>query len=513
MDVDDEEEEEQTTHEGVSCDGCGKENFTGSRYRCLTCEDYDLCEECYTNQVENKRHSKDHKMQSILAPNTGAVGAVVTLTAQNQAQFDSLLLSTESKICVVNFYASWYKPCEHFYPTFSHLSLEYPGLLFIKLDIDECKDIAKKYNAISPLYYLFTHGQASVRVEGVSILSNMVELERLLRYEIEKLGGKPTQVVESTNKAKKKRVAVDNTLIDSNNNNAPVVAPVVTPVTPAPSPYKHFPTQMFVLFDTINLPPVIKKIKEVNADLASKSDPSALTDAELKLFDHVIEVLTQTSKYHVTSFTKQEFQVVQKLLSWPIKQRFPCMDFFRTLVTHPHATQYYQADDQRPFILSLLNNISDAESPVPNQFMTLRFVANLFQFLPGRRIARAIFSDLLQQCLAVNLDDARTQLGLTTVLLDYATLFISHSEPGEDNQSNVDKLATMTLELLNTTLSEDSLYRVLVTLGALGYTYESVKKVLLDKLDYQLNKQVDAVKNTAKNQETVEELRTMLHAN
>ncbi len=54
---------------------------------------------------------------------------------------------------------------------------------------------------------------------------------------------------------------------------------------------------------------------------------------------------------------------------------------------------------------------------------------------------------------------------------------------------------------------------MLVTLGALGYTYESVKKVLLDKLDYQLNKQVDAVKNTAKNQETVEELRTMLHAN
>ncbi len=146
-----------------------------------------------------------------------------------------------------------------------------------------------------------------------------------MRYEIEKLGGKKTQVIESTDKArKKKRAAVENTLIDSNNNNAPIVTPVVTPVKPAPSPYKHFPTQMFVLFDSVNLPPVIKKIKEVNADLASKSDPTALNDAELKNFDHVIEVLTQTSKYHVTSFTKQEFQAVQKLLSWPIKQRFPC---------------------------------------------------------------------------------------------------------------------------------------------------------------------------------------------
>ncbi len=31
------------------------------------------------------------------------------------------------------------------------------------------------------------------------------------------------------------------------------------------------------------------------------------------------------------------------------------MDFFRTLVTHPHATQYYQAEDQRPCEYS--NNI------------------------------------------------------------------------------------------------------------------------------------------------------------
>mgnify|MGYP006940070127 CR=1 FL=1 len=45
-----------------------------------------------------------------------------------------------------------------------------------------------------------------------------------------------------------------------------------------------------------------------------------------------------------------------------------------------------------------------------------------------------------------------------------------------------------------------------------GYTYESVKKVLLDKFEYQLNKQVDAVKTAAKNHETIEELRKMLHA-
>lgn len=35
------------THEGVSCDNCMKSNFTGKRYKCLICYDFDLCSVCY----------------------------------------------------------------------------------------------------------------------------------------------------------------------------------------------------------------------------------------------------------------------------------------------------------------------------------------------------------------------------------------------------------------------------------------------------------------------------------
>lgn len=105
-----------------------------------------------------------------------------------------------------------------------------------------------------------TWRSSSAYVEATGLGRSLTRLRQLLRYEIEKLGGKATQVVESTDKARKKRrAAVDNTLIESNHNNAPVATPVVTPVKP-PSPYKHFPTQMFVLFDSVNLPPVIKKV-------------------------------------------------------------------------------------------------------------------------------------------------------------------------------------------------------------------------------------------------------------
>lgn len=35
-----------TTHLGINCDGCAKKNFTGKRFKCLVCPDYDLCEVC-----------------------------------------------------------------------------------------------------------------------------------------------------------------------------------------------------------------------------------------------------------------------------------------------------------------------------------------------------------------------------------------------------------------------------------------------------------------------------------
>lgn len=38
--------EHHTIHEGVTCDGCNTCPLTGKRYKCLVCEDYDLCDRC-----------------------------------------------------------------------------------------------------------------------------------------------------------------------------------------------------------------------------------------------------------------------------------------------------------------------------------------------------------------------------------------------------------------------------------------------------------------------------------
>ena len=52
---------------GVSCDACGKGGFSGKRFKCLLCYDFDLCSDCHeAGETGSGRHSTVHPMQCIL---------------------------------------------------------------------------------------------------------------------------------------------------------------------------------------------------------------------------------------------------------------------------------------------------------------------------------------------------------------------------------------------------------------------------------------------------------------
>jgi thiol-disulfide isomerase/thioredoxin len=70
---------------------------------------------------------------------TGSKGAgVVEVT--DDAEYSQALAS--KGLCVVYFTASWCGPCQKIKPIYEQLATDFPQTTFIKVDVDECAEIA-----------------------------------------------------------------------------------------------------------------------------------------------------------------------------------------------------------------------------------------------------------------------------------------------------------------------------------------------------------------------------------
>ena len=49
-------------HESIYCDGCDSHPIKGLRFKCNSCSDYDLCQQCVDNSVTTKAHKLTHSL-------------------------------------------------------------------------------------------------------------------------------------------------------------------------------------------------------------------------------------------------------------------------------------------------------------------------------------------------------------------------------------------------------------------------------------------------------------------
>ena len=77
----------------------------------------------------------------------------------NEQEFAEI---TSSKTVLVDFFATWCGPCKMLSPVLEELSSEYEGKLeFVKVDVDECGNVAQKFGVMSiPTVILFKDGKA-----------------------------------------------------------------------------------------------------------------------------------------------------------------------------------------------------------------------------------------------------------------------------------------------------------------------------------------------------------------
>lgn len=77
----------------------------------------------------------------------------------NLEEFDELLKGDRAVVC--DFFATWCGPCRMLAPVMEELSEEFADkAVFVKVDVDECKDLAKRYEIRSiPLVGVFVGGE------------------------------------------------------------------------------------------------------------------------------------------------------------------------------------------------------------------------------------------------------------------------------------------------------------------------------------------------------------------
>jgi thioredoxin 1 len=98
---------------------------------------------------------------------------------ESLADVDALVLKagSEGKLVVIDFSATWCGPCKMIAPLFQQLSEAIPGVVFIKIDVDENPDTAAKYNVSAmPTFVFLKSGEVIDRLMG----ANPARLQELI---------------------------------------------------------------------------------------------------------------------------------------------------------------------------------------------------------------------------------------------------------------------------------------------------------------------------------------------
>jgi thioredoxin 1 len=93
-------------------------------------------------------------------------------------EFNEILKEAGTRLVVVDFFASWCIPCKHIAPEFTSLEEKNPGVVFLKVDVDENSETAEAYMvSVMPTFIFFQNGKSFYSFEG----ADMTHVEYIVR--------------------------------------------------------------------------------------------------------------------------------------------------------------------------------------------------------------------------------------------------------------------------------------------------------------------------------------------
>eukprot|EP00092_Neocalanus_flemingeri_P032964 GFUD01035846.1.p1 GENE.GFUD01035846.1~~GFUD01035846.1.p1 ORF type:complete len:106 (+),score=37.61 GFUD01035846.1:56-373(+) len=83
-------------------------------------------------------------------------------SVESMDDFNSQLTAAGDKLVVVDFHATWCGPCKMIAPHLQEMSNTMEDVVFLKVDVDECEDIAAKYEISAMPTFIFIKSKTKV---------------------------------------------------------------------------------------------------------------------------------------------------------------------------------------------------------------------------------------------------------------------------------------------------------------------------------------------------------------
>jgi len=84
--------------------------------------------------------------------------------------FEQQLSQAGGKLVVVDFFATWCGPCKVIAPQVEELEKTMPNVVFLKVDVDECEDVAMQYKVSAmPTFMFFKNGDKLEDFAGANL--------------------------------------------------------------------------------------------------------------------------------------------------------------------------------------------------------------------------------------------------------------------------------------------------------------------------------------------------------
>ncbi|VDI80793.1 thioredoxin 1 [Mytilus galloprovincialis] len=86
----------------------------------------------------------------------------------NQDEFEALK-KKESRLLVVDFYATWCGPCKMIAPKLQEMAKEFSDVMFLKVDVDEEEELAQSCGiSAMPTFQLYKGGEKVGEITGAN---------------------------------------------------------------------------------------------------------------------------------------------------------------------------------------------------------------------------------------------------------------------------------------------------------------------------------------------------------